>query len=341
MSLLKVSGLKIGFPTSSKRKALVEDISFEMLAGETLGFVGESGSGKSLTSLSLLDLLPETLKVTGGQVSWEGKSLFAMSDAEKQKLRGQTAAMIFQNPLSSLHPCYRVKDQIYECFQLGDQVKQSDYFDRALQLLKEVGILEPEQRLNAYPYELSGGMAQRVVIAMALARNPKLLIADEPTTALDVTIQAQVLRKILELQKQRGLALILVSHDLGVIAHMTQKIMVFYAGQIVEAGLTSEVLKNPKHPYTKALLKCRPQAQTQEFPFIAGQVPNSDTWTEACRFAGRCEYVQEICRSKAVSLTSFTADGSGARSPGAYRCHFPLSAQTLTSAQELKSVQHV
>lgn len=341
MSLLKVSGLSIGFPPSAERKPLVENISFEMVVGETLGFVGESGSGKSLTSLSLLDLLPETLNLTGGKVWWEGKSLSDMSDAEKQKLRGQTAAMIFQNPLSSLHPCYRVKDQIYECFQLGDHLKQSDYYERALQLLKEVGILEPEQRLNAYPHELSGGMAQRVVIAMALARNPKLLIADEPTTALDVTIQAQVLRKILELQKQRGLALILVSHDLGVIAHMTQKIMVFYAGQIVEAGATGEVLRNPKHPYTKALLKCRPQAQTQEFPYIAGQVPSSETWTEACRFAGRCEFVQEVCRSKAVPLTMMPAGSAGRVSASAYRCHFPLSAQAQSPVQDLKGVQHV
>jgi ABC-type dipeptide/oligopeptide/nickel transport system ATPase component len=273
----------VGFSDDKNAQPLVEGIHFTLDAGETLGFVGESGSGKSLTSLSLLDLLPEALKRVGGKVFWEGKSLDDFSDSQKQNLRGQLAAMIFQNPLSALHPCYRIEEQIFECFHLAGNIPRKDFRPRALQLMKEVGILEPEQRLRAYPHELSGGMAQRMVIAMALARSPKVLIADEPTTALDVTIQAQVLRKIIELQRERSLALILVSHDLGVIAHMTKKILVFYAGQVVEMGETKTVLRNPRHPYTQALLKCRPKAKTSEFPFISGQVPGHSTWTQTCR----------------------------------------------------------
>lgn len=320
MSLLEVRNLSVGFRDSARKNLIVDDVSFEISPGETLGFVGESGSGKSVTSLSLLDLLPDALKRTGGIVRWEGKSLDDFSAREKERLRGQTAAMIFQNPLSSLHPCYRVADQLYECFRLSGGIAEREYPARALALLKEVGILEPEQRLRAYPHELSGGMAQRVVIAMALARNPKLLIADEPTTALDVTIQAQVLRKIIELQRQRGLGLILVSHDLGVIAHMTKKIVVFYAGEIVEAGLTADVLRHPRHPYTRSLLNCRPRANTHEFPFIPGTVPHSSQWGGACRFSGRCDRVQPVCRETRVRLSS---------EPGRdYRCLFPLVGVT-------------
>lgn len=320
MSLLEVRNLSVGFSDPSRKSLLVEDVSFDISPGETLGFVGESGSGKSVTSLSLLDLLPDALQRRGGFVRWEGKSLDEFSAGQKEKLRGQTAAMIFQNPLSALHPCYRVQDQIYECFQLTGGIPEKEFGPRALALLKEVGILEPENRLKAYPHELSGGMAQRVVIAMALARNPKLLIADEPTTALDVTIQAQVLRKILELQRQRGLGLILVSHDLGVIAHMTKKILVFYAGEIVEAGLTSDVLRNPRHPYTRALLNCRPRASTHEFPFIPGQVPHVNQYGNACRFASRCERVQPVCKATRVQL-SHDSDRD-------FRCLFPLNGTT-------------
>lgn len=183
MSLLRVENLQVGFRDEPSTQALVEGIQFTLNAGETLGFVGESGSGKSLTSLSLLDLLPDALTRIGGKVFWEDRSLDDFSDTEKQNLRGQLAAMIFQNPLSALHPCYRIEEQLFECFHLAGNIPRSEFRPRALQLMKEVGILEPEQRLRAYPYELSGGMAQRVVIAMALARSPKVLIADEPTTA--------------------------------------------------------------------------------------------------------------------------------------------------------------
>ena len=320
MSLLSVDNLNVIHNDSNKK--IIEGISIAVEKGESIGFVGESGSGKSLTVLSFLGLLPPGLRSEAKKIEWESKERL-------NEIRGKTAGIIFQNPLSALHPCYTIEKQIFECFKLSGKLSPSDYEVRAIQLLNEVGIKEPERRLKSFPYELSGGMAQRIVIAMALAQDPKILIADEPTTALDVTIQAQVLKKIKALQKSHGLALILVSHDLGVVANMTERLFIFYAGQVVESGRTEEILKNPRHPYTKSLIECRPQPNQKGFPFIEGQVPNFKNYPTGCRFSDRCQRFQKQCNDSELynSLVSAThaRQDSKKQIDRVVRCLFPIS----------------
>lgn len=302
--MLKVVNLSVSFRTSQGLVKALRDVNFELKAGEALGFVGESGSGKSVTSLAILDLLASNAQVESGSIFFEGKDLRTLSENEKQKMRGSQISMIFQDPMSSLNPCFTVGDQIFEVLKVHESLSQQQCRDRSLSLLGMVGISDPQSRLKAYPHELSGGMSQRIMIAMAMACRPKLLIADEPTTALDVTIQKQILDLLNKLRKENGMGLILISHDLSVIAQNTDNIMVMYAGEIVEKGPSQKVIKNPVHPYTEGLLKCLPSNyelnDNFRLPTIKGVVPHLVNRPKGCQFSPRCDYTQSLCTQSEI-----------------------------------------
>lgn len=322
--LLQVKNLHIEFATSAGTVKVLRDINFDLNPGEALGFVGESGSGKSVTSLALFDLLASNANVTKGEVLYQGKNVFAMSEEQKRKMRGSEIAMIFQDPMSSLNPCFNIEDQIGEVLKVHLQMTKQQARNRIIELLQMVGIPDPQSRLKAYPHELSGGMSQRIMIAMAMACKPKLLIADEPTTALDVTIQKQILSLLQKLRKEQQMALILVSHDLGVIAQNTEKILVMYAGEVVEQGNSQQVIQNPLHPYTEGLLKCLPSLQADpkpgtRLPTIPGIVPNLAARPQGCQLAPRCNYKKPECEQHGIVMKSI-----GARTA---RCLFPLEAR--------------
>lgn len=319
MSLLEVRNLSIEFQTEKGQVEALRDISFSLKQGESLGIVGESGSGKSVTSLAILDLLATNGFIKDGEIFFSGKKLQNLNELEKQKIRGAQISMIFQDPMSSLDPCYTVYEQISETLQVHQKVK-GDLRKQVIELLRKVGIPDPESRLKAYPHELSGGMSQRVMIAMAIACQPQLLIADEPTTALDVTVQAQILKLIRDLQIENRMSLILVSHDLGVVSQNTDSLIVMYAGEIVESGKSIEVLNNPRHPYARGLLDSLPgkhQNLNEDFrlPSITGVVPDLRERPLGCQFAPRCPYVRSECQSK----ISFV-EKEGRR----IRCLYPL-----------------
>ncbi len=287
--------------------------------GRSMGVVGESGSGKSLTALAIMGLLPETAKVSG-EVNWQGENLLRASADRRREIRGREIAMIFQDPMSSLNPAFTVGFQIDEVlkFRLGLKSK-SQRRERALKLLSDVGIPAAEERLKAYPHQLSGGMSQRVSIAMALAGEPKLLIADEPTTALDVTVQMQILDLLTEIKRDRGMSMLFVTHDLAVAARVCDEISVFYAGRTVEKAAASDLLKHPRHPYTEALLRARPhdsnEARKKLFS-IPGTVPRPSNIIKGCVFASRCEKVFPLCTERVPEKFGFpsgSADGSYAR----------------------------
>lgn len=306
MSLLDVRDLSVQFETRRGALTAIDRLSFKLEAGRTLGIVGESGSGKSVTSLAIMQLLANTAKISSGSVLFEGRDLLTLSEKEMQATRGRDIAMIFQDPMTSLNPSYTVGFQLEEALRIhADASGARDAASRsskAIELMKQVGIPGPEMRLRSYPHQLSGGMSQRVMIAMAIACSPRLLIADEPTTALDVTIQAQILQLLRDLQKSRNMALILITHDIGVVANMADDIMVMYAGQAVERGAARDVIEKPRHPYTAGLLASLPSAHgLREFrtrlPTIAGLVPDLLRRPLGCQMNPRCEFATDKCRS--------------------------------------------
>lgn len=283
----------------------VDDVSFHVERGETLGIVGESGSGKSVTCYSMMGLISQPPgKIEGGQALFDGKDLLNCSDAELRSIRGRRIAMIFQDPMTSLNPFMRIEDQLIEPLIIHQSIRRADAVKRAIEGLEEVGIADAAKRIRSYPHEFSGGMRQRVMIAMALITRPELLIADEPTTALDVTVQAQILELIANLQKERDMAVILISHDLGVVAGATDRMMVMYAGKVVESGLTDPLFYQPKHPYNRALQKSIPSLQRkgEELYTIPGMPPDNARLPSGCSFAPRCEFASEICVQENVSL---------------------------------------
>ena len=262
-ALLEVEDLRTYFHTEEGVVKAVEDLSFRLEAGRTLGIVGESGSGKSVTSLSIMRLLASTAKIETGRISLLGKDLVRLPERQMQSIRGRDISMIFQEPMTSLNPVFTVGAQIMEAIVLHQKVSKAEARSRTISLLREVGIPKPEQRVDSYPHQMSGGQKQRVMIAMALSCNPQLLIADEPTTALDVTIQAQILEILRKLRDERGMAIIFITHDLGVIAEIADEVLVMFQGQEVEYGPVLEIFSQPKHPYTKGLLACRPRLETK------------------------------------------------------------------------------
>ena len=290
-TLLAVRGLQTSFATRHGLVRAVTGVDFEVRKGEILGLVGESGCGKSVTSLSVLGLVAKPGRIEAGEVLFEGRDLLKIPDKELRSLRGDRIAMIFQQPQSSLNPVMTVGYQIGEVLELHRNMKRSAAEKRSLELMRMVGIPDPDRRLKAYPHEMSGGMAQRVMIAMALACEPDLLIADEPTTALDVTIQAQILDLMRKLQKETGTAIILITHDLGVVAEMCDRVAVMYAGEIVEQASVETLFRDPRHPYTQGLIGAVPVPGEirDELATIPGSVPNLVDLPGGCRFAPRCE----------------------------------------------------
>lgn len=297
--LLKINDLAISFNTIEGKIQAVSQVSLDVLPGETVGIVGESGCGKSVTAHAIMKLIPcPPGKYEQGQIFFEGSDLLQQSEEVLQKIRGKKIGMIFQDPMTSLNPVLTIGDQITEVLELHEAMSPAAAKSRAAQLLQLVGIPSAQARLNNYPHEFSGGMRQRVLIAMALACNPKLLIADEPTTALDVTIQAQILELLKEIQQKFNTAIILISHDLGVVAGLCQKVVVMYAGRVVEAGPVTEIFRNPKHPYTWGLLKSVPRLDSVKHEALAaieGQPPDLRNLPSGCAFHLRCPHAMKIC----------------------------------------------
>jgi len=303
--LLEVKGLKTYFFTSDGVVPAVDGVTYHVDKGETLGIVGESGCGKSVTSLSVMRLIPDPPgKITAGQIFFERENLLEKSEAAMRKIRGNHISMIFQEPMTSLNPVYTVGDQIAEAVELHQGLKRQDAMEKAVEMLRIVGIPLPERRVREYPHQLSGGMRQRVMIAMALSCNPQLLIADEPTTALDVTIQAQILELMKALKKELGMAIMLITHDLGVIAEMAQRVVVMYAGKIVEEADVISIFRSPLHPYTEGLLKSIPRLDGTKgrLHVIEGVVPNPLYMPTGCRFHPRCPYTMDICKAQEPDL---------------------------------------
>jgi peptide/nickel transport system ATP-binding protein len=303
--LLSVKNLSTEFPVKKGIVRAVEDVSFDVDAGEILAIVGESGSGKSVTSLSVMGLLAEPGHVAGGSMEFEGKDLTKLSEKQYRELRGNDMAMIFQEPMTSLNPVYRVGKQITEAIRTHEKVSKAEAKTRAVDLLRKVGIPSPEARINDYPHQMSGGMRQRVMIAMALACNPKLLIADEPTTALDVTIQAQILDLLRRLRDDTGMAVLLITHDLGVVSETADRVVVMYCGQVVEEADVRELFDHPMHPYTLGLLKSIPRLEdddTKRLYMIKGMVPNPLEMPPGCHFSDRCDSCMDICRQQIPDL---------------------------------------
>jgi oligopeptide/dipeptide ABC transporter ATP-binding protein len=276
----------------------VDGMSFAVEKGEPLGLVGESGSGKTVSALSVLGIVPRPGKVVGGRVMFDGEDLLTKSEKEMRKYRGKRIGYVSQDPNSSLDPLFTIGSQLTEVVQAHEKVTKGRASEKVLELLQRVRISEPEARMKAYPHELSGGMRQRIAIARALAGEPDLLIADEPTTNLDVTIQAQVLDLLKDLQRELGMTLILITHDMGIVAEMTKRVAVLYAGRVAEIATTTETFATPKHPYTSALLKAVPRVdRKKELVPIGGNIPNLITPPSGCRFHPRCKFMKEICVS--------------------------------------------
>ena len=309
--LLAVRNLVTEFDTAAGHVAAVDDISFDIKPGSIMGLVGESGSGKSVTALSLMRLIATPPgNIAGGEIWFEGKDVLKLSMPDLRALRGDRMTMIFQEPMTSLNPLHRVGQQIAEPIIVHRGLAKSDAQKQAVALLRRVGIPDPETRANAYPHELSGGMRQRVMIAMALACNPRLLIADEPTTALDVTIQAQILDLLKDLQAETGMAILLITHDLGIIAEFADHVAVMYAGKLVERAPVAELFARPRHPYTEGLLRSMPEVDRDmdRLVTIEGNVPDLGALPSGCRFAPRCTFVMEACRQAEPGLRRFGID---------------------------------
>lgn len=311
MSLLQVKGLKTWFDTDRGTVKAVDGISFSIRPAETLGIVGESGCGKSVTSLSIMRLLPRPAgRVAGGEIFFRGRNLLDLSEREMRSVRGNEISMIFQEPMTSLNPVFTVGRQIMEPLMLHQGLNRDEALDRSVEMLRVVGIPNPERRAREYPHQLSGGQRQRAMIAMALACNPSLLIADEPTTALDVTVQAQILELVNELKKTFGSAVMLITHDLGVIAQTAQRVVVMYAGKVVEEADVVPLFGDPLHPYTQGLLSSIPRLDEdrERLEVIPGVVPNPLDFPPGCRFHNRCPHCFDLCRREEPPL--FLMEGS-------------------------------
>ncbi len=309
--MLEVTNLTTVFHTDAGTARAVDGVSFSIAEGEVLGLVGESGCGKSVTSLSLLRLVPSPPGeiVAGSSVRYRGRELLALPQREMRKVRGNDIAMIFQEPMTSLNPVFTVGDQIAEAVRLHRGASRAEARARAIDMLRQVGLPDPDKRVDAYPHELSGGQRQRVMIAIALSCEPDLLIADEPTTALDVTIQAQILELLRELTSQRRMAMILITHDLGVVAETCDRVAVMYAGRIVEEAPVEHLFRDPRHPYTQGLLRAVPRIgrAADALTGIPGTVPSSTAWPDGCRFHPRCAFAWEPCRSDEPPLLEVDA----------------------------------
>ena len=300
--LLEVKGLGVEFQTRGGTAHVLEDIQLHIQRGETLGLVGESGCGKSITALALMRLIPQPPgRITSGQILFDGQDLLQLPEAQMRRVRGNRISMIFQEPMTSLNPAYSVGDQITESVRLHQGLNAKDGLARAVEMLEAVGIPDALRRVHEYPHQFSGGMRQRVMIAMALACQPDVLIADEPTTALDVTVQAQIFDLIRDLRERSGTAVLLITHDMGAVAEMTDRVAVMYAGRMVEEGPTDVVLSNPCHPYTQGLIACAPgrspQSHGQPLQEIPGTVPSLLERQGGCTFADRCSQAQQRCRT--------------------------------------------
>ena len=309
--VLSVRNLVTSFRTDRGTVRAVDDVSFDVPEGSTVCVVGESGCGKSVTSLSIMRLLPSPPgRIESGEILFRGQNLLALSEREMRAIRGKKISMIFQEPMTSLNPVYTVGSQIIEAIRLHEPCSRSEARKRAIDMLELVGIPSPETRVDAYPHQLSGGMRQRVMIAMALACQPDLLIADEPTTALDVTIQAQILDLLVRLQKKLGMSIILITHDLGIVAEIADHVVVMYAGRVVEQGSVADIFARPKHPYTRGLLRSvppigRPRGDARRptrLPTIEGVVPDLAKLPKGCRFEERCDEREARCREEEPSL---------------------------------------
>jgi peptide/nickel transport system ATP-binding protein len=297
-SLLSVKDLQVQFQTKKGINTAVDGISFSIGKGEILGIVGESGCGKSVSSMSILRLLGTNAKISQGSIKLGDKELLSLSEDEMCKIRGNEIAMIFQDPMTALNPIMTIGDQLIEPLVIHQGYKKKDAWKEAIEVLKKVGIAAPEKRMKEYPHQLSGGMRQRIMIAMAVSCAPKLLIADEPTTALDVTIQAQILELMLELREKMNTAIMLITHDMGVVAETADNILVLYAGKVVEYGSVKDIFNDPKHPYTQGLLSSIPPLteDVDELNTIEGTVPAPGQMPAGCRFSPRCPYATERCR---------------------------------------------
>ncbi len=314
--LLDIRGLRTHFHVMDGVVKAVDGVDFSLRRGQTLGLVGESGCGKSVTALSVMRLIDDPPgKIVDGEVWFDGRDLLTISDGQMRDVRGNDIAMIFQEPMTSLNPVFTVGDQIAEAVRLHQHVGPAEARNRAIESLRSVGVNAPERRVRQYPHELSGGLRQRVMIAMALSCNPKLLIADEPTTALDVTIQAQILELIKDVQERTGTALLLITHDLGVVAETVQHVAVMYAGRIVEQGTAEQVLLDPKHPYTQGLLSSIPakQRRGQQLSVIKGVVPNPFRMPPGCKFEPRCPFSWDLCRAEEPGLEELSGEGRTSR----------------------------
>ncbi len=300
-NILSIKNLRTYFYTDDGISKAVDGVTFKLKRGETLGIVGESGCGKSVTALSILRLLPQgTGIIEGGEILFDGKDIVKLSEKEIREIRGNRISMIFQEPMTSLNPAYTCGNQITEVLKTHKKLTGSEAKAKAIEILKSTGIPSPGKRFNEYPHQLSGGLRQRVMIAIALACEPEILIADEPTTALDVTVQAQILELIKSLQKKHNMGMILITHDLGVVAETCERVIVMYASKIVEEGSVLEVLKEPKHPYTHALMESIPKLNEKKGRLytIEGTVPSPLEYRAGCRFANRCRFADELCRNE-------------------------------------------
>jgi len=321
MSLLQLKNLSVTF---GDFKA-VDNISFKVEEGEVLGIVGESGSGKSVSSLAIMGLIDFPGKVQADALSFHQQNLLTLPEAERRKLTGSEIAMIFQDPMTSLNPCFTVGYQIMEALETHQGGTKKELKAQTIELLNQVGIPAPETRLSSYPHQLSGGMSQRIMIAMAIACNPKLLIADEPTTALDVTIQAQIIDLLIELQRKKNMGLVLITHDLALVAEVAHKVIVMYAGQIVESGPAAEIFSSPKHPYTQALLRSLPESSVGQsrLEALPGVVPGQYDRPKGCLLSPRCAYATQTCHTTEPEI-----QGTIERQ---VKCHFPLDSQLDSS----------
>ena len=319
MPLLEIENLSVRFPSHNAVMHAVEGVSLTLDEGEVLGIVGESGSGKTVTMLALMGLVAYPGQITADKLNFQGQNLLKLPDDQRRALIGKDLAMIFQEPTTSLNPCFTFGFQLAETLRLHLNMDKKSARKRAIELLEQVGISSPGSRLKAYPHQLSGGMNQRVMIAMAIACNPKMLIADEPTTALDVTIQAQILDLLRRLQSERGMALVLITHNMGVVAEMAQRVAVMYAGQVMEQNSASALFASPQHPYTAALLSALPERNTESarLTTIPGMVPGLFDRPRGCLFEPRCAYASERARIERPLLRDWHG--------GQVRCHQPMS----------------
>ncbi|MFN8630767.1 MAG: ABC transporter ATP-binding protein [Chloroflexota bacterium] len=341
--LLMVRDLVVRFRTHDATVHAVNGVTFDVAEGETVGLVGESGCGKSVTNLAIMRLLPKPAgRIEGGRVVFDGQDLVKLPENEVREIRGRDVAMIFQDPMTSLNPVLTIEEQLTETLRAHKKVTPQEARARAIELLSFVGIPKPETRLKSFPHQFSGGMRQRVMIAMALALEPRLLIADEPTTALDVTIQAQVLELIRDLTHRLGTAVILITHDLGVVAGMTQRINVMYAGFIVEAGLTTDIFARPSHPYTVGLLHSIPRIDGKDEPLIPieGAPPNQRVAPKGCPFAPRCQWRVQRCSEENPALEA--VDGSpvtvltGAKATHRIACFNPPTPEEAAAGRPMR-----